>query len=68
MPCNEDDWELPARCDKLALKIKATLTWQSHVEHQTGGAIWQFGGKKFFVAYCAGAVKAGYTLYSGEES
>src|SRR5690242_12284862 len=47
MSRNEDDWELPASCDELALKIKAALTRQSHVKDQTAGAIRQFGDKKF---------------------
>ena len=47
MPRNEDDWELPASCDELALKIKAALTRQSYVKDQTGGAIRQFGREKF---------------------
>src|SRR5689334_22542985 len=47
MPCNEDDWKLPAGCDELALKIKAALTRQSHVEDQAGGAVRQLGREKF---------------------
>src|SRR3954467_14480086 len=47
MPCNEDDWELPAGCNELALKIEATLTRQPHVEDQTGWPIRQFGREKF---------------------
>src|SRR3954462_8023021 len=43
MRCNEDDWELPAGCDEFALKIKAALTRQSHVEYQTGGGVPRVG-------------------------
>jgi len=33
MRCNEDDWKLPTSCDEFALKFKAALTRQSHVEY-----------------------------------
>src|ERR1700759_5580470 len=47
MSCNENDWELPAGCNELALKIKAALSRQSHVEDQAGRGVRQFGREKF---------------------
>ena len=46
MSGDEDYRELRIRPDKLALKIKAALPRQSHVEHQAGGAIRQIGLEK----------------------
>src|SRR6266568_7421898 len=37
VPRDEDDWEHPVGRGELALKVKAALPRQSHVEHQAGG-------------------------------
>ena len=41
MPCDKDDREFPVRRGELALKIKAALVRQSHVEDQAGRTIWR---------------------------
>ena len=46
MPRDEDDREFPVRRGELTLEIEAALPRQSHVEHQTAGAIGQIGLEK----------------------
>ena len=44
--CNEDDWHLPVRRGKIALKLETASPRHSHVEHQTSRSVRQLGLEK----------------------
>src|SRR6267143_3799291 len=46
VPCDEDDWEVPVRGSKLALKIKTASPRESDIEHQARWAIRWIGLEK----------------------
>jgi len=37
--CDEDNWHLPVRRGKVALKLKTGSSWHSHVEYQASRAV-----------------------------
>src|SRR6516164_817092 len=37
--CDEDNWYLPVRRGKVALKLKTGSSWHSHVEYQASRAV-----------------------------
>ena len=47
MPGDEDNWQLNARRGEFALEIHAALSRQSHIEHETRGALRAGGAEKF---------------------
>ena len=44
--CNEDDWQLPVRRGKVALKLETASPRHSHVEHEASRAVRRVGFEK----------------------
>ena len=46
MPGDENDRKPKPGGDEFPLKVESALTWQAHIENETGGAVGRLGFEK----------------------